>query len=149
VFKRVIWATDGSDDADLALPVAKTLAADSGGALLVIHCQERTLPGKGGGRLPRNANEDELAVKIEGQVKDLISQGISATLQMITTDVGEAAETIADAARSERADVIVVGTRGHTTLAGLLVGSVTQKLLHNTPCPLLAVPVPDRHHSPA
>lgn len=149
MFKRVIWATDGSDDADLALPAAKTLAADSGGALLVIHCRERTLPGKGGGRLPRNAKEDELVVKVEGQVKDLTSQGISATLQMITTDVGEAAEAIADAARSEHADVIVVGTRGHTALAGLLVGSVTQKLLHNTPCPLLAVPVPDRHHSPA
>jgi nucleotide-binding universal stress UspA family protein len=144
VFKRVIWATDGSEDADAALPVAKTLVADSGGALLVVHCQERTLPGKGGGRLPRNANEDELVAKIEGQVKDLTTQGISTSLQMLTTDVGEAAELIADAARSEQADVIVVGTRGHTALGGLLVGSVTQKLLHDTPCPLLAVPVPDR-----
>lgn len=146
MFKRVIWATDGSDDADVALPVAKTLAADSGGALLVVHCQERTLPGKGGGRQPRSANEDELVAKIEGQVKDLSAEGISASLQMLTCDVGESAEEIAGAARSENADVIVVGTRGHTALGGLLVGSVTQKLLHSTPCPLLAVPVPDKHH---
>lgn len=149
MFKRVIWATDGSADADVALPVAKTLVADSGGALLAVHCQERTLPGKGGGRLPRAANEDELVAKIEAQIKDLTSEGISASLQMLTTDVGEAAEVIAEAARSEHADVIVLGTRGHTAIGGLLVGSVAQKLLHNTPCPLLAVPVPDRHHSPA
>ena len=149
MFKRVIWATDGSEDADVALPVAKTLVADSGGALLVVHCQERTLPGKGGGRLPRNANEDELVAKIEGQVKDLTSDGLSATLQMLTTDVGEAAEVISEAARSEHAEVIVLGTRGHTALGGLFMGTFTQKLLHHTPCPLLAVPVPDRHHTPA
>jgi nucleotide-binding universal stress UspA family protein len=40
-------------------------------------------------------------------------------------------------------DAIVVGTRGHTPIAGLLVGSVTQRLLHIAPCPLIAVPTRD------
>lgn len=43
-------------------------------------------------------------------------------------------------AKSESADVIVVGTRGHTALVGLLLGSVTQRLLLIAPCPVLAVP---------
>jgi nucleotide-binding universal stress UspA family protein len=38
------------------------------------------------------------------------------------------------------ADVVVVGTRGHTAIGGLLLGSVTQRLLHVAPCPVLAVP---------
>jgi nucleotide-binding universal stress UspA family protein len=141
-----MWATDGTEDADQALPVARALVSDSGGALLVIHCQERTLPGKGGGRLSRYANEEELVAKIEAQVKELSDSGVKTSLQTVTADVGEAAGVIADAARSEQADIIVVGTRPHSGLGGLLVGSVTQKLLHNSPCPLLSVPVGDRAH---
>ena len=34
----------------------------------------------------------------------------------------------------------MVGTRGHTPLGGMLLGSVTQRLLHIAPCPVLAVP---------
>ena len=38
------------------------------------------------------------------------------------------------------ADLVVVGTRGHTPLAGLMLGSVTDRLLHILRCPVLAVP---------
>jgi nucleotide-binding universal stress UspA family protein len=47
---------------------------------------------------------------------------------------------IADLAREIDADAIVVGTRGHSPVAGLLLGSVTQRLLHIAPCPVVAVP---------
>jgi nucleotide-binding universal stress UspA family protein len=38
------------------------------------------------------------------------------------------------------ADLIIVGTRGHTALGGLMLGSVTQRLLHIGKCPVLAIP---------
>jgi len=37
-------------------------------------------------------------------------------------------------------DLVVVGTRGHGRVAGMLLGSVTQSLLQVAPCPVVAVP---------
>jgi nucleotide-binding universal stress UspA family protein len=140
MFTKVIWATDGSSDADLAMPLARTLATESKAPLVVVYCEEFTLPGKGGGSLPVHANEEELEEKIQRQVSELSADGLHATLEMDKTKVGGAAHVIADIAAREQADLIVVGTRGHTSLGGLLLGSVTQRLLHIAPCPVLAVP---------
>jgi nucleotide-binding universal stress UspA family protein len=140
VFRKVLWATDGSEAADRALPHAKAAAAESGAPLVVVYCEEFTMPGKGGGSVPVHANEDELRTKVQQQVADLAGDGVAATLETTRSRVGGAAHAIADAALREQADLIVVGTRGHTPLAGLLLGSVTQRLLHIAPCPVLAVP---------
>ena len=140
MFKKVLWATDGSEGADRALPLVKELAADSGGELLVVHCEEVTAPYRTGGAYPAHANEDELKAKIERQVAELSKDGASAALQTTRTPVGGAAHAIADMATDNGAELIVVGTRGHTPLGGLLLGSVTQRLLHIAPCPVLVVP---------
>jgi nucleotide-binding universal stress UspA family protein len=140
MFKRVVWATDGSETADCALEAARTLVEDSAGELLTVHCEELTLPGKAGGSYPRYANEDELQSKIKRQVADLANGGVPASLELTRARVGGAAHSIVEAAETQKADVIVVATRGHTPLGGLLVGSVTQRLLHIAPCPVLVVP---------
>ena len=140
MFKNVLWATDGSEAADRALPLVKKLAAESGGELLVVHCEEVTAPYRTGGAYPAHANEDELEAKIERQVAELSKDGVSAALQTTRTPVGGAAHAIADMATDSGAELIVVGTRGHTPLGGLLLGSVTQRLLHIAHCPVLVVP---------
>lgn len=147
MFNKVIWATDGSEAADRALPQAKAIAAESDAPLVVVYCEEFTLPGKGGGSLPLHANEADLQQKIERQVAELSSDGVKATLASARTQVGGAAHSIAEIAERDHADLIVIGTRGHTPLAGLLLGSVTQRLLHIAPCPVLAVPARDGAHS--
>jgi nucleotide-binding universal stress UspA family protein len=142
MFKRIVWATDGSEAADHALPIAQTLAEDSGGHVFVVHITEFAMPGKAGGSYPVHADEDLLMTKIEGQVAALEHAGVGATLETGTTHSLGAAHAIATAAEQVDAELIVVGTRGHTVLAGLLLGAVTQRLLHIAPCPVLVAPAP-------
>jgi nucleotide-binding universal stress UspA family protein len=138
MYKTIVWATDGSQAADRALPYAKELAAAGDAALLVVHSEE-IYTGRASGYTVF-ADEQELEEKIRGQVAEAREEGLDATLKLIRRTATGPARMIADAARDVGADVIVVGTRGHGPLAGLLVGSVTQRLLHVAPCPVLAVP---------
>ncbi len=43
---------------------------------------------------------------------------------------------------SRKAQLIVVGTRGAGGFAGLLLGAVSQQLLHHADCPVLIIPTP-------
>src|SRR5919197_274256 len=140
MFKTIVWATDGSDAADAALPYAKGLAEGEGRKLVVVHSKE-LLRGRAGG-YPMYADEDELQTKIRRQADELRSAGLDVTLPITTGAAPGAADMIAEVAREVGADVVVVGTRGHTAIGGLLLGSVTQRLLHVAPCPVLAVPAP-------
>ena len=144
MYKKVVWATDGSEAADLALSHAKTLATEAGGQLLIVHCEEYINAGARSGRYPAAVDEEELKAKFERQAGELNTAGVQASAHVVTASAGGAAHAIADFAKGENADVIVVGTRGRAPLAGLLLGSVTQRLLHIAPCPVLAVP-PTRH----
>jgi len=136
MFRTVIWATDGSEAADGALPYAREIA--SGGKLVVVHCKE-LLAGRGA-NYPVLANEDDLHAKIDRQVEQLRSEGLNVSLRLASSHASGAAHVIADVAGEIGADAIVVGTRGHGTIAGLLLGNVTHRLLHIAPCPVLAVP---------
>jgi nucleotide-binding universal stress UspA family protein len=52
---------------------------------------------------------------------------------------GDPAQEIISAARDQRADLIAVGSRGHGRLAGLLIGSVAQKVVSLAHCPVVVV----------
>ncbi len=139
MFKSIVWSTDGSEYAEQAFPLVVQLAKESGAEVTIAHVVER-LEGAGAVGPPRRVDEAEIQAELKRRVEELSSEGIRASLE-IRGDVGaRPAHEVADIARQKNADLIVVGTRGLSVIAGLLLGSETQRLLHLAPCPVLAVP---------
>ena len=139
MFKNIVWATDGSESADRALALAKELASTYRAKLFAIHSDEHLVGGRSGG-VPVLADEPDVRARIRAQVETARTEGYDASLEVVRSSAGRTAHVIADFAHDVDADVIVVGTRGHSPLAGALLGSVTQGLLHVASCPVLAVP---------
>lgn len=133
----VVLGLDGSQDSIRAIPYAAEQAGFDGKIVAVHVCE--LLTGRVGG-LPLVANQDEVEADVRRQVEDINSAGVRAALMVISAVAGGPAHVIADVAREVNADVIVVGTRGHRQIPSLIIGSVTHRLLHMTPCPVLAVP---------
>ena len=52
---------------------------------------------------------------------------------------GYPATAIEEEARARKADLVVIGTRGHTGVKHLLLGSVAERVVQKAPCPVLAV----------
>ena len=138
MFNTIIWASDGSEHAERALQYARDLAQANSARIVAAHVREVTV-GRGAG-YPVEIDEEEIERRIQGQVKELGEAGIDASYEQRGATVGGAAHALADLAGEIGADLIVVGTRGHAPISGLLLGSVTQRLLHITSIPVLAVP---------
>ncbi|MFY9579479.1 MAG: universal stress protein [Gaiellaceae bacterium] len=139
MFKQIIWATDGSEAAERALPAAIELATDGDAKLIVVHADEH-MGGRAAGYSVL-ADEEDLRARLRAKVAGLVDAGVDADFRVVTGVNTDPADLVAEAAREIGADLIVVGTRGHGRVTGMLLGSVTQRLLHTSPCPVLAVPV--------
>lgn len=66
--------------------------------------------------------------------------GIASADVDVIAEAGESAATIVDQAVARGADLLVMGTHGRTGIDRLLLGSVTEQVLHEAPCPVLTVP---------
>ena len=137
MFKTIVVGTDGSDGAKHAMEYATELARRDGAELVLTHIEQDTI-GKGGG--PIQTDEDEIQAEVARQAKELTEGGITTQVEKRSIMVGGPGAVIAKIADSHNADLIVVGTRGHSAAAGIVLGSVAQRLLHLADQPVLVVP---------
>jgi nucleotide-binding universal stress UspA family protein len=139
MFETIVWATDGSEIADSALPLVTELARANGSKIVVFHANELFRGSRFSGG-PILADERELQAKIEKQVSSLCDAGFYAELRVEATYSHRIPRLIADVASESNAEVIVIGTHGRGIPATVLLGSVAKGLLHVAPCPVLSIP---------
>jgi nucleotide-binding universal stress UspA family protein len=61
------------------------------------------------------------------------------TIQTLVEE-GDCADTILKIAKSTHTDIIVLGSHSHKWLENIVMGSVTEKVLHHTSIPLFIIP---------
>jgi nucleotide-binding universal stress UspA family protein len=144
--KRILVATDGSDGANRAVDYAAQLAKDDGADLIIVNVVGSE--GLLGNMFNRITNAQEIwlkelfsseSAKVLARAKDR-AQSIGDSKIQLASRIGDIAQTIIDVAREMEADAIVVSKRGAGRIGGLLLGSVSQKLVSLAPLPVTVVP---------
>jgi len=146
VFERILVPTDFSSPSERAWATACRLARAVGAELVLLHVfVETPLYSENpisGGRIRevyaagRTWASEQLerwgAMAMAGglRVKTLLHTGVSH-------------EDIVATARDEGADLIVIGTHGRSGLNRLMLGSVCDRVIRLSPCPVLAVREPE------
>lgn len=141
--RRIVHPTDFSKASAPAYKRAVEMAKGNRAELLLVHMLTSAVPMMADGYVSPQVYEDlanatrahgekHLAALVRkakqagARVKGLLLEGVPH-------------ERIAQAARSRKADLIVMGTHGRTGLAKLFLGSVASRVLAVAPCPVLTV----------
>lgn len=140
MFKNILVPVDGSDHALHALDTACDIANKYGATLRLVHAYPILFT-----EAMMGSAEIEAIIATRARDGDAILQRavehIGNRVSDVTTELREApdAEAILEEAETHHCDLIVMGTRGLGRLAGLLLGSVSQKVVQHAKCPVLLV----------
>ncbi|MBI2206617.1 MAG: universal stress protein [Candidatus Rokubacteria bacterium] len=139
---KILCATDFSEAGQAAEQQALELAGALGAELVYVHVSAEAMLYRGVAFAVTDAQrvydaqrrwaEDTLAARVAAAGQ----RGVPARSVL---RVGVPFDQIVDAARDERADMLVLGTHGRTGLDRLLMGSVAERVVRLAPCPVLTV----------
>jgi nucleotide-binding universal stress UspA family protein len=139
--RTILVPTDFSEDAESALAQASDLAQRFGAKLCLLHVYTLTpyavAPWNGGFGAEFVIEIRKGAEKAIEEVRQRAARGGLKVEALV--EEGSASSAIVDVARRLPADLIVMGTRGRTGLAHVLLGSVAERTIRTAPCPVLTV----------
>ncbi len=155
-FTKILVAVDRSSQAAAVFEQALELAQKNSARLKVLHCvnpqgegEIAPLMGTGvgldpaGGKMVRSLQQERLQQEkerarhlLESYCQRAAELGIAAESDC---KVGEPGALICEVAKNWPADLIAIGRRGRKGLAEILLGSVSNRVVHNASCSVLIV----------
>jgi nucleotide-binding universal stress UspA family protein len=134
--QTILLATDGSESSKRALEFAIDLATDAHARLEIVSVRPPRVAGRGGAPVLE-------VEQFEGP--EHIADAAANTARAAGVDAhphaahGDVVTSIADAATTLGADLLVVGSRGLGSVSGAMLGSVSQALVRRSPVPVTVV----------
>src|SRR5215475_4837914 len=137
MYGTILLAVDHSEAAGRVINAARELASLSDGEVWVLHLREMEVMPRVG-YVPIESNTEAQSIA-EHAAQELHDSGVKAHYEVRNTIYGQAGREIVDVARAHDAGVIVMGSRGRSDLAGLVLGSTAHKVIHHSDRPVLVV----------
>jgi len=138
--QRILVAIDGSDPSLKAARMAADIALRFGARLTLVHVVPKLLlpPDVYGLTLAEVEKEHRAYAEklLQKAISFLAEPGVDTSSTIL---YGAPAESIAEEAAAEDVGLVVVGSRGHGAVARLFLGSVSDRILHISPKPVLVV----------
>jgi nucleotide-binding universal stress UspA family protein len=147
--QKIVCPVDFSNCSQQALNYAQELAKQFGAELSIVHAYEDpaayVTPMPMSGYVGPGA---ELLLELRKQLESRLEQcrkEIEAASVRVRAELLEGApyRVVLDWAKEYGADMIVVGTHGHTGFTHALLGSVTERIVRMAGCPVLTIRTPD------
>lgn len=134
MFNRILVAIDDSEYTRLVIPTAMEVARKFHAEVFVLHVAEHD---RGRAAVYSTETPAEATRLVADAVKAMIDAGLSARGEVHDVAAGHVAKNIVDTAAELRSDLIVMGSRGLSDVQGLLLGSVTHKVIQLAPVTVL------------
>jgi len=138
MFNKILVSYDGSPHSQRALETAVGLARCTSGALQLLYAYDKIPPYLGEPNFQEIVNQVVIAGRelVDAAAEKARAEGLEVSTNVLE---GPAAEAILRAAEADKSDLIVMGSRGMGQLQGLLLGSVSDRVLHHAKVPVLIV----------
>jgi nucleotide-binding universal stress UspA family protein len=138
MFKNILLAVDGSDYSNKALAYARDMAEQYRATLWLVHVFPHTSDLLGYDDFEKFFAKRKCAGQavLDSALESLGEPSYDVREELLE---GPEAESILKVAEKIQSDIIVIGTRGLGAVKGLLLGSVSRKVIHYAPCPVMVV----------
>ena len=140
MFRRILFAHNGTPAAERALIYLEHLARQESAEVIVLHVYQppdRYLATSGYAALV--AELEAVASEVVNDTVQFLQRGGVSAIGMV--EAGDSpARVILETATDEDVSLIVLGTRGPSKVADILLGDVSTEVLRNAHCPVFLVP---------